>query len=38
MPTYPCQPIRDDIATVEEEILSLQEILNEVPPGLKIII
>jgi hypothetical protein len=35
MPTDPCQPIRDLIATVEEEIVSLQDILNEVPPGLK---
>jgi hypothetical protein len=34
----PCQPIRDSIAAIEEEILSLQDLLDEVPPSMKPII
>lgn len=35
MPTKHCQPIRDDIERPEQEILSLQEMLPEVPPILR---
>jgi hypothetical protein len=31
----PCQPIRDSIATIQEELLALQDLLNEVPPSMK---
>jgi hypothetical protein len=35
MPNDHCQPIRDDIATVQEEITALDDLLDEVPSGLK---
>ena len=35
MPVNHCQSIRDDIANHEQEILSLQEVLNEVPVLLR---
>ena len=35
MPKDPCQPIRNDIAAVEEEIQSLETVIEEVPPSLK---
>lgn len=31
----PCQPIRDSIDAIQEEILALQDLLNEVPPSMK---
>ena len=30
-----CQPIRDDIAAVEEEIQALEDVIQEVPPMFK---
>lgn len=33
-----CQPIRDNIATIQAEIVSLQDLLAEVPSGLKPVI
>jgi hypothetical protein len=35
MPKDRCQPIRDDIEALTNEIEQLQELLNEVPPSLK---
>lgn len=31
----PCQPIRDDIASTQAEIVSMQDTLSEMPPELK---
>jgi hypothetical protein len=35
MPSAPCQPIRDDISALEQEIRDRQDLLDEVPPSLK---
>jgi hypothetical protein len=35
MPNDACQPIREDIAAIQAEILSLQDLLSEVPASLK---
>ena len=35
MPTEHCEPIRNDIDALEKDILSLQEVLPEVPPVLR---
>ena len=35
MPVDHCQPIRDDIAALAAEILSLEELLLETPPFMK---
>jgi hypothetical protein len=35
MPVDHCQPIRDDIAELEADILSLEELLSEVPSSMK---
>lgn len=35
MPVDHCQPIRVDIAALEADILSLEELLSEIPPFMK---
>ena len=38
MPSPHCQPIRDDIDALEQEISDKEDLLDEVPPSVKPII
>jgi hypothetical protein len=35
MPKNACQPIREDIKTTEAEIISLDDLLDEIPVSMK---